>query len=105
MFSYVLCTCDVENVETTVCLEGFRHARAAAARMCPAWYYLTRMVALRTRSKEFEVRAKVAREAPMDRNVEKPLVFERFSESARVDFQIFGMRKSYVFICFIEVVA
>ena len=43
----------------------------------------------RTSSKEFEVRAKVAREAPMDRNVEKPLVFERFSESARVDFQIF----------------
>ena len=59
----------------------------------------------RTSSKEFEVRAKVAREAPMDRNVEKPLVFERFSESARVDFQIFWMRKSYVFICFIEVVA
>merc|ERR1712113_559064 len=53
----------------------------------------------RTSSKEFEVRAKVARKAPMDRNVEKPLVFERFSESARVDFQIFWMRKSYVFIC------
>ena len=57
----------------------------------------------RTSSKEFEVRAKVAREAPMDRNVEKPLVFERFSESARVDFQIFWMRKSYVFICFLDI--
>ena len=56
-----------------------------------------------TSSKEFEVRAKVAREAPMDRNVEKPLVFERFSESARVDFQIFWMRKSYVFICFLDI--
>ena len=55
--------------------------------------------------KQFEVRAKVAREAPFDRNVEKPVVFKRFSESARVDFQIFWMRKSYVFICFIEVVA
>ena len=40
MFSYVLLTCDVENVEITVCLEGFRHVRAAAARMCAAWYYL-----------------------------------------------------------------
>ena len=76
--------------------------------MCPAWYFLQGIVALagaRASSKESEVRAKVAREAPIDRNVEKPLVFERFSESARVDFQIFWMRKSYVFIGFIEVVA
>ena len=57
----------------------------------------------RTSSKEFEVRAKVAREAPMDRNVEKPLVFERFSESAQVDFQIFWVRKSYDFICFLDI--
>ena len=57
----------------------------------------------RTSSKEFEVRAKVAREAPMDRNVEKPLVFERFSESARVDFQHFWMRKCCVFICFLDI--
>ena len=26
-----------------------------------------------------------------------------FSESARVDFQIFWMRKSYVFICFLDI--
>ena len=57
----------------------------------------------RTSSKEFKVRAKVAREAPMDRNVEKPLVFERFSESAHVDFQIFWVRKSYDFICFLDI--
>ena len=46
--------------------------------MCPAWYYLTGIVALagaQTLLKQFEVRAKVAREAPFDRNVEKPLVF------------------------------
>ena len=46
--------------------------------MCPAWYYLTGIVALAgalTLLKQFEVRAKVAREAPFDRNVEKPLVF------------------------------
>ena len=46
--------------------------------MCPAWYYLTGIVALAGALpllKQFEVRAKVAREAPFDRNVEKPLVF------------------------------
>ena len=53
---------------------------------CKGWWPLA---GARTSSKEFEGRAKVAREAPMDRNVEKPLVFERFSESARVDFQFF----------------
>ena len=59
-------------------LDRFRLARAAAARMCPAWYYLTGIVALagaRTSSKHFEVRAKVAREAAIDNNVEKPFVF------------------------------
>ena len=68
----------LEIVANTLCLEGFRHARAAAARMCPAWYYLTGIVALagaRTSSKDFEVRAKVAREAAIDKNVEKPFVF------------------------------
>ena len=67
----------------------FRHARAAAARMCPAWYYLTGIVALagaQTLLKQFEVRAKAAREAPFDRNVEKPSVFEGFSLRARADF-------------------
>ena len=89
-----------------MCLEGFRHALAAAARMCAAWSYLTGMApraGARKLLSSFDVRAKVARDAPMDRNVEKALVFERFSESARVDFQIFWMRKSYVFICFLDI--
>ena len=106
MFSYVFLTSHLEIVEITVCLKGFRHARAAAARMCPAWYFLQGIVALagaQTLLKQFEVRAKVAREAPIDRNVEKPLVFEGFSMFAGSDFSNFGMRKSYVFICFLDV--
>ena len=58
-------------------LTGFRRARAAAARMCPAWYFLQGIVALagaQTLLKQFEVSAKVAREAPFDRNVENHLV-------------------------------
>ena len=51
---------------------------------------------------EFDVRAKVAREAPFDRNVGKPMVFEGCSKSARADFTDLWMRKSYVFICVIE---
>ena len=46
IISYVLLKCDVEMVEITICLEGFRHARAAGARMWPAWYYLTGMAPL-----------------------------------------------------------
>ena len=60
--------------------------------MCPAWYYLTGVVALagaQTLLKQFEVRAKVAREAPFDRNVEKTLFFEGFSVRARADFSRF----------------
>ena len=60
--------------------------------MCPAWYYLTGIVALAgalTLLKQIEVRAKGAREAPWDRNVEKPLVFGGFSLRARVDFSRF----------------
>ena len=70
-------------------LEGFRHARAAAAAMCTLSYFLQGMVALagaQTLLKQFEVRAKVALEATFDRNVEKPLVFYRFGKSARADF-------------------
>ena len=68
--------------------------------MCPAWYYLTGIVALagaRTRSKEFEVRAKAAREAPLDRNVEKTIVFEGFSMRARADFFKFSGRENRMF--------
>ena len=53
-------------------------SRAAAARMWPAWYYLTGIVPLasaRMSLKEFNASAKVAREGPFDRNVEKQLVF------------------------------
>ena len=76
--------------------------------MCPACHFLQGMVALagaQTLLKQFEVSAKVALEAPLDRNVEKPLVLEGFSLRALADFQNFWMRKSYVFIGFIEVVA
>ena len=92
MLSYVLLTGDVENVEKPMVLEGFRHARAAAAAMCTLSYFLQGMVALagaQTLLKQFEVSAKVALEAPFDRNVEKPLVLEGFSKRAGADFHIF----------------
>ena len=40
VFSYVFLTSHLEIVEITVCLEGFRHARAAAAAMCTLPYFL-----------------------------------------------------------------
>ena len=75
-----------------MCLEGFRGARAAAARMCPACHFLQGMVALagaQTLLKQFEVSAKVVLKAPLDRNVKKPLVLEGFSMRAGADFQHF----------------
>ena len=79
-----------EMIELTMCLKGFRHAHAAAARMCLACYFLQGIMALagaQTLLKQFEERAKVAREAPIDRNVEKPLFFwiqhARFLETVR----------------------
>ena len=54
--------------------------------MCPAWYYLTGMMALAGAQpllKKFEAREKVARKSPFDRNVEKVLGFLRIRESAR----------------------
>ena len=106
MFSYVFLTSHLEIVETTVCLEGFRHARAAAAAMCTLCHFLQGMVALagaQTLLKQFEERAQVAREAPIDRNVEQPLFFKGFSMLAEGDFSIFGVRKSYVFKYFLDV--
>ena len=105
MFSYVLLTGDVENVEKPMVLEGFRHARAAAARMCAAWYYLTGMApraGARKMLSWFDVRAKVAREGHFDRNVQKPLVFKDSARARGQIFETFWMRKSYVFICFID---
>ena len=81
MFSYVFLTSHVEIVKITECLEGFRHARAAAAAMCTLCHFLQGMVALagaQTLLKQFEVSAKVALEAPFDRNVKKPLGLEGF---------------------------
>ena len=69
-------------------LDGFQLARAAAAHMCPALYYLTGIVALagaRTSSKDFEVGAKVAREAAIDRNVGKHV----FNDSVKARGPIF----------------
>ena len=38
MFSYVFLMSHLENVENTVCLQGFRHARAADARVCTLYF-------------------------------------------------------------------
>ena len=86
-----------------MCLEGFRGARAAAARMCPACHFLQGMVALagaQTLLKQFEVSAKVALEAPFDGNVEKQLVLEGFSMRAGADFQNFVYEKVVCFHMF-----
>ena len=106
MFSYVFLMSHLEMIEITMCLKGFRHAHAAAARMCLACYFLQGIMALagaQTLLKQFEERAKVAREAPIDRNVEKPLVFERIRHARGRRFFNFFVRKSYVFICFLDI--
>ena len=54
--------------------------------MCPAWYYLTGMMALAGAQpllQKFEAREKVARKSPFDRNVEKVVGFLRIRKSAR----------------------
>ena len=71
-FSYVLLTSHLEIVEITLCLEGFRYARAAAARMCTLCYFLQGMMALARAQpllQKFEKREKVARKSPFHRNV------------------------------------
>ena len=42
---YVFVKIDLEILTKLVVLEGFRHARAADARMWPAWYFLQGIVA------------------------------------------------------------
>ena len=84
---------------------GVESAMAAAA-MCTLPYFLQGMVALAGAQpllKQFDVSAKVALKAPLDRNVKKPLVLEGFSMRARADFQHFWMRKWCVFICFLDI--
>ena len=71
-FSYVLLTSHLEIVEITMCLEGFRHARAAAARMCTSSHFLQGMVALAGAQpllQKFKAPEEVARKGPFDRNV------------------------------------
>ena len=60
--------------------------------MCPAWYYLTGIMALAGAQpllKKFEAREKVVRKSPFYRNVEKVLGFLRIRKSARDEFLIF----------------
>ena len=71
--------------------------------MCPACHFLQGMVALagaQTLLKQFEVSAKVALEAPFDRNVEKPLVLEGFSMRAGGRFSEFLDEKVVCFHMF-----
>ena len=71
--------------------------------MCPACHFLQGIVALagaQTLLKQFEVRAKVAREAPFHRNVEKTIVFQGFSMRARADFSEFVGEKVVCFHTF-----
>ena len=76
-------------------------SRAAAARMWPAWYYLTGIVPLasaRMSLKEFNANAKVAREGPFDRNVEKH--HWCFTLSANARGQIFQTCADEKVLCF-----
>ena len=76
----------------TVCLEGFRHARAAAAAMCTWCHFLQGMVALagaKTLLKQFDVSAKVALKAPLDRNVKKNYDFGRIQHARGDRFSAF----------------
>ena len=102
MFSYVFLMSHFEMIEITMCLKGFRHAHAAAARMCLACYFLQGIMALagaQTLWKQFEERAKVAREAPIDRNVENLFFFLKgFSMLAVGGFSIFWC-ESHMFSC------
>ena len=86
MFSYVLLKSDVEILEKPFVFLMISASRAAAARMWPAWYYLTGMMALAGAQpllEKFEAREKVARKSPFDRNVKKVLGFLRIRKSAR----------------------
>ena len=103
MFSYVSLTSHLEIVENTLCLEEFRHARAAAAAMCTLPHFLQGMVGLagaQTLLKQFEVSAKVALQAPLDRNVKKPLVLKGFCMRAGTDFSTFLGEKVMCFHMF-----
>ena len=79
-----------------------RCARGGRAHV-PACHFLQGMVALagaQTLLKQFEVSAKVALEAPFDRNVKKPLVLEGFSMRAGGRFSAFLDEKVLCFHMF-----
>ena len=89
-------TSHLEIVEITLCLEGFRYARAAAARMCTLCHFLQGMKALAGAQpllQKFEAREKVARKSPFDRNVEKVVGFLRIRKSARDEILTFFFEK------------
>ena len=69
--------------------------------MCPAWYYLTGIMALAGAQpllQKFEAREKVARKSPFDRNVEKVLVFLRNpQERAGWNFDNFLLKNHWFF--------
>ena len=91
---------DVGIVEKPIVFLRISASRAAAARMWPAWYYLTGIVPLasaRVSLKEFNASAKVAREGPFDRNVENHWFF-KVSASARG--QIFQTCADEKVLCF-----
>ena len=72
--------------------------------MCPAWYYLTGMMALAGAQPlltKFEARAKVARKSHFDRNVEKVLGFLRIRKSARDEFLTTFFEKTIGFLMFL----
>ena len=71
--------------------------------MCPAWYYLTGMMALAGAQpllQKFEAREKVARKSPFDRNVKKVLGFLRIRKSARDEILTFFLKNHWVFDVF-----
>ena len=114
MFSCVFLMSHFEMIELTMCLKGFRHAHAAAARMCLACHFLQGIMALagaQTLLKQFEERAKVAREAPIDRNVAKLffnfLIFLKKGFSMLAEGNVSSVLGEkiicFFFICFLDV--
>ena len=73
--------------------------------MCPAWYYLTGMMALAGAQpllKKFDAHEQVARKSPFDRNVEKVVGFLRIRKSARDEILTIFLKKnigSLMFLC------
>ena len=71
--------------------------------MCPACHFLQGMVALagaQTLLKQFEVSAKVALEAPFERNVEKTIGFGRIQHARGGGFSDFFYEKVVCFHMF-----